>query len=55
LNVYRALLEAGKETLVELFLDPAGEHGLDGIVLKKAVFKKFEYFFLRHLGESVSQ
>lgn len=49
LNVYRALLEAGKETLVDLFLDPEGEHGLRGAVQDKAVFKKFEAFFLQHL------
>jgi dipeptidyl aminopeptidase/acylaminoacyl peptidase len=55
LNVYKALLEAGKEVLVDLFLDPAGKHGLGGIVLNKAVYKKFAAFFLRHLGESVSQ
>jgi dipeptidyl aminopeptidase/acylaminoacyl peptidase len=55
LNVYKALLEAGKETLVDLFLDPEGEHGLRGIVLNKAVYKKFEAFFLRHLGDSVGQ
>jgi dipeptidyl-peptidase-4 len=55
LNVYKALLEAGKETLVDLFLDPEGKHGLDGIVLHKAVFKKFAAFFLRHLGDSVGR
>ncbi len=55
LNVYKALLEAGKETLVDLFLDPEGEHSLRGIVLSKAVYKKFEAFFLRHLGNSVDQ
>jgi dipeptidyl aminopeptidase/acylaminoacyl peptidase len=49
LNVYRALLEAGKETLVDLFLDPEGEHGLRGVVQDKAVFKKFEAYFLEHL------
>lgn len=51
LNIYKALLEAGKETLVDLFLDPEGKHGLDGIVYKKAVYKKFESFFLLHLGK----
>jgi dipeptidyl-peptidase-4 len=48
-HVYKALLEAGKETLVELFLDPEGSHGLGGIVFDKARYKKFEEFFLRHL------
>jgi dipeptidyl-peptidase-4 len=51
LNIYKALLEAGKETLVDLFLDPEGKHSLDGIVHKKAVYKKFESFFLNHLGQ----
>ena len=50
--VYKALLEAGKETLVELFLDPEGNHGLGGIVFEKARFKKFEEFFLRHLTKT---
>ena len=55
LNVYKALLEAGKETLVDLFLDPEGKHSLDGTGLRKAVYKKFAAFFLRRLGESVGQ
>jgi dipeptidyl aminopeptidase/acylaminoacyl peptidase len=50
LKVYQALLEAGKETLVDLFLDPTGEHGLNGIVKNKATYKKFQAFFLEHLG-----
>lgn len=29
-NVYRALLESGKESLVDLFLDPEGQHSLGG-------------------------
>ncbi|TDP63930.1 prolyl oligopeptidase family serine peptidase [Roseateles toxinivorans] len=49
-NVYRALLESGKEGLVELFLDPDGEHGLDGAVNRKALHKRYERFFLQHLG-----
>jgi len=51
LKVYQALLEAGKETLVDLFLDPEGKHGLNGIIKNKAVYKKFESWFLDHLGE----
>jgi dipeptidyl-peptidase-4 len=51
LNVYKALLRAGKETLVDLFLDPEGEHGLGGIVKNKATFKKFESWFVQHLGK----
>ncbi len=50
INVYKALLEAGKEALVELFLDPEGSHGLGGLVKTKARFKKYEEFFLHHLG-----
>lgn len=50
-NVYRALLENGKEALVDLFLDPDGEHGMGGAVKPKAWHKKYEAFFLQHLGE----
>jgi len=50
-NVYRALLENGKEQLVDLFLDPDGEHGLGGTVKAKAWHKKYETFFVQHLGE----
>lgn len=49
-NVYRALLENGKESLVDLFLDPDGEHGLDGVIKAKGRHKKYESFFLQHLG-----
>ncbi|MCX7219126.1 MAG: prolyl oligopeptidase family serine peptidase [Burkholderiales bacterium] len=49
-NVYRALLDNGKEGLVDLFLDPDGEHGLDGVVKAKGRHKKYESFFLQHLG-----
>jgi dipeptidyl-peptidase 4 len=51
LNIYSELLKAGKETLVELFVDPEGGHGLRGIVPGKSVYKKFESWFLRHLGK----
>lgn len=51
-NVYRALLDNGKETLVDLFLDPDGVHGLGGVVKAKAWHKKYEAFFLQHLGET---
>jgi dipeptidyl aminopeptidase/acylaminoacyl peptidase len=50
LKMYNAFLGAGKETLVELFLDPEGKHSLGGTVKYKAVYKKFESWFLRHLG-----
>jgi dipeptidyl-peptidase-4 len=49
-NVYRALLDNGKEGLVDLFLDPDGEHSLDGVVKAKGRHKKYESFFLQHLG-----
>lgn len=51
-NVYRALLENGKESLVDLFLDPDGEHGMGGAVKPKAWHKKYESFFLQHLGKA---
>ena len=49
-KVYQALLEAGKETLVDLFLDPEGKHSLRGIVQNKSTYKKFESWFVSHLG-----
>lgn len=49
-NVYRALLESGKEPLVDLFLDPEGTHGLGGAVKNKGTFKKFETWFVDKLG-----
>ncbi len=48
-NVYRALLLSGKETLVDLFLDPEGGHGLGGVIKNKGVYKKFESWFLSKL------
>jgi dipeptidyl aminopeptidase/acylaminoacyl peptidase len=49
-NVYRALLESGKESIVDLFLDPEGEHSMGGAVKTRGQHKKYETFFLRHLG-----
>jgi dipeptidyl-peptidase 4 len=49
-NVYRALLESGKEVLVDLFVDPEGAHGLGGAVQRKGMYRKMETFFLAHLG-----
>ena len=49
-RVYRELLKADKETLVELFLDPTGGHGLHGDVETLARFRKYEEFLLRTLG-----
>jgi len=51
-NVYRALLESGKESLVDLFLDPEGQHSLGGAVKAKGWHKKYEAFFLQHLGKA---
>ncbi len=45
-RVYRALLKAGKETQVELFLDPTGGHGLHGDVSSLARARKYEAFLL---------
>ncbi|UCD76415.1 MAG: S9 family peptidase, partial [Phycisphaerales bacterium] len=50
-RVYRELLKAGKEALVELFLDPTGGHGLGGDVKRINRFRKYEEFLLRNLGE----
>ncbi|MHC5005407.1 MAG: prolyl oligopeptidase family serine peptidase, partial [Planctomycetota bacterium] len=49
-RVYRELLKAGKETLVELFLDPTGGHGLGGDVKTINRYRKYEEFLLRNLG-----
>jgi dipeptidyl aminopeptidase/acylaminoacyl peptidase len=51
-NVYRALLESGKESIVDLFLDPDGEHGMGGAVKTRGQHKKYETFFLQHLGKA---
>ncbi|MBH9551473.1 S9 family peptidase [Inhella gelatinilytica] len=51
-NVYRALLESGKETLVDLFLDPEGEHGMGGAVKTAGWHRKYEAFWLQHLGRA---
>jgi dipeptidyl-peptidase-4 len=49
-RVYRELLKAGKETLVELFLDPTGGHSLGGDVKRLGRFKKYEEYLTRNLG-----
>lgn len=46
-RVYAELLEAGKETLVELFVDPTGGHGLGGHVKSLNRYRKYEEFLLR--------
>ncbi len=46
-RVYAELLDAGKETLVELFVDPTGGHGLGGHVKSLNRFRKYEEFLLR--------
>ncbi|MCV2360437.1 prolyl oligopeptidase family serine peptidase [Paucibacter sp. TC2R-5] len=51
-NVYRALLESGKEGLVDLFLDPDGEHGMGGAVKTVGWHRKYEAFWLQHLGRA---
>lgn len=52
-NVYRALLESGKDGLVELFLDPEGEHHLGGAVKAVGWHRKYEAFWLQHLGPAL--
>jgi dipeptidyl aminopeptidase/acylaminoacyl peptidase len=49
-RVYRELLKAEKETLVELFLDPTGGHGLGGDVKTVNRYRKYEEFLTRVLG-----
>ncbi len=49
-NVYRVLLESGKAALVDLFLDPDGEHGMGGAVKTATWHRKYEAFWLDKLG-----
>jgi len=49
-RVYRELLKAGKETQVELFLDPTGGHGLGGDVKTLSRYRKYEQFLLQTIG-----
>lgn len=51
--IYRELLKAGKETNVELFLDPTGGHGLGGDVKTLNRMRKYEDFLLRTIGSDV--
>ncbi len=51
-NVYRELLDSGKESLVELFLDPDGVHALGGVVKPAGWHRKYEAFWLQHLGRA---
>ncbi len=50
--IYRELLKAGKETNVELFIDPTGGHGLGGDVKPLNKYRKYEEFLLRTLGKA---
>jgi dipeptidyl aminopeptidase/acylaminoacyl peptidase len=54
-NVYRALLDSGKDALVDLYLDPDGVHGMGGTVKPVNLHRKFEAFWLRNLGEAAPQ
>jgi dipeptidyl aminopeptidase/acylaminoacyl peptidase len=49
-NVYRELLDWGKESLVELFLDPDGAHALGGVVRPAGWHRKYEAFWIQHLA-----
>ena len=51
-NVYRELLDSGKESLVELFLDPDGIHAMGGVVKPAGWHRKYEAFWLRNLGRA---
>lgn len=50
MRVYRELLKADKEVLVELFIDPTGGHGLGGDVKTIGRYRKYEDFLVRNLG-----
>jgi len=50
IRMYRELIKAGKETLVDLFLDPTGGHGLGGDVKNLSRYRKYEEFLLRTIG-----
>ncbi len=50
-RVYRELLKADKETLVELFLDPTGGHGLGGDIQRLNRARKYEAYLLQQLGK----
>ncbi|MDN3922482.1 prolyl oligopeptidase family serine peptidase [Roseateles violae] len=52
-NVYRALLESGKDALVDLYLDPDGEHAMGGTVKPVGLHRKYEAFWLQHLGTAM--
>ncbi len=54
-RVYRELLKAGKETLVELFVDPTGGHGLGGDVKRINRMRKYEAFLLQCLGSGATE
>ncbi len=50
-RVYRELLKAGKESLVDLFLDPTGGHHMGGDVKTIGWYRKYEDYLLLHIGE----
>jgi len=50
IRMYRELIKSGKETLIELFLDPTGGHGLGGDVKNFTRYRKYEEFLLRTIG-----
>lgn len=50
IHVYQALLAAGKGPLVELVLDPTGNHGLGGDIKPKQQYAIYERFLLEHWG-----
>lgn len=54
-RVYRELLKAGKETQVEIFLDPTGKHALGGDVKSLGRYRKYEEFLLRTIGRGPVQ
>lgn len=51
-NVYRELLDSGKDALVELYLDPDGVHAMGGVVKPAGWHRKYEAFWVRNLGRA---
>ncbi|MET0518107.1 MAG: prolyl oligopeptidase family serine peptidase, partial [Burkholderiaceae bacterium] len=51
-NVYRELLASGKDALVDLYLDPDGIHAMGGTVKPVGLHRKYEAFWLQHLGQA---
>lgn len=51
MNVYRKLLQYGKGHLVELAVDPTGDHGMGGDMSSRDRMAIYVSFLLRHFGQ----